>query len=281
MLRHGDYCGGKGFVEAAIDLRGRRVTVFNTHLHGRHVSSAPHLYTAERTAQAVELASAVEHAPSPCVVAGDFNMSPTGPVYEVFRALSGCSDAAVDSGNPSATHLHRKSGRRERLDYVFVKNSESEGLAVKSCTSALDEELIADLPVRRYSDHAAVAVDFDTSAAVSLRVSDDLARRRAIATAAAITLEARQEISRRQTQQRLGAAVGLGLLAGGVLFRHRLGRRAFLRTASILAAGLAGLTGGGLLALSEYSSPRDLAGLDHVLELLGSAQLTTEENAEP
>jgi sphingomyelin phosphodiesterase 2 len=106
-VRHGDYYGGKGFVEAMVDLGGQSVTVVNTHLHSRHVSSAPHLYTAERTAQAVELAVAMKHAASPCVIAGDFNMSPTGQVYEVFRALSGCSDAAVDCGNPSTTHFHR------------------------------------------------------------------------------------------------------------------------------------------------------------------------------
>lgn len=275
-VRHGDYYGGKGFVEAAIDVGGRSVTVFNTHLHSRHVSSAPHRYTAERIAQAVELAFAVEGAPSPGVVVGDFNMSPRGAVYEVFRALSACSDAALEDGNPRTTHFHRASGRRERLDYVFIKNREADGLKVEKCAIALDEELSAGLPVRRFSDHAAVVVDLDTRSVPAPESPDYAARERAIATAVAITRDARRELIGRRRQLRAGAVAGVGMVAGGVVLHRKLERRAFLKATTVVAAGLAGLTTGGLLSLSEYSSRHDLGGFDHVLQLLESMPNSTK-----
>ena len=60
---------------------------------------------------------------------------------------------------------------------------------------------------------------------------------------------------------------------GGVAVHRKIGRREFLKAASYSAAGLAGLAGGGLLAFSEYSSRQNLAGIDHVLGLLGSMQV--------
>ena len=51
---------------------------------------------------------------------------------------------------------------------------------------------------------------------------------------------------------------------------RKLERRAFLKSAALATAGLAAVTSGGLLALSEYSAPSDLAGFERALELLGS-----------
>lgn len=269
-FRHGDYYGGKGYVEATLDLGEHPITVFNTHLHSRHVSSAPHQYTAERTAQAVQLAAALNGFPATAVITGDFNMSPRDEVYQVFRTLAGCTDAATQHGTAQETHFHRASGRRERLDYVFVRNGGSGGLAVENCSRALDEELVAGLPVRRYSDHAAVVVDLETDDAPVIRPPDAEATQAALSNAERITREARQAMTGRQGRQRFAAVAGLGLATGGAVASRKLRRRSFLKTATLAASGIAATGSVGLLSLSEYSSQQELLGFDHVLELLHS-----------
>ena len=101
----------RGLAEVGLNVRGRRLTVFNTHLSD--VKSA-------RREQVLEILRVVKATRGPFVLMGDFNARPNAPeIYWLRRRLT---DAA------RLKHVQRPTVGNTRIDYVFV----SKGITVLS-----------------------------------------------------------------------------------------------------------------------------------------------------
>jgi endonuclease/exonuclease/phosphatase family metal-dependent hydrolase len=98
-----------GFLEAAIDFRGTRVRLFNTHLDYR---SDPRV----REAQVREMLDFIGDVSTPTIAFGDMNASPDAPELQpLLRHLSDTWTASLGSG---FTYPARDPAKR--IDYVLV-----------------------------------------------------------------------------------------------------------------------------------------------------------------
>jgi len=123
-----------GLLEAVVDVGGRRVHVFNTHLDYRADPGV-------RRTQAGEMARALARVSEPLIVFGDFNASPDAPeLAPVFERLR---DAwPRDSGNG---YTYPADVPAKRIDYVLTSR---------------DFRIVgARVPQSDASDHRPVVVD--------------------------------------------------------------------------------------------------------------------------
>ncbi len=120
----------RGLAEVGVNVRGRRLTVFNTHLSD--VVSA-------RRAQVREILRVVRNTRGPYIVTGDFNAKPNAPeIYWMRRRM-------VDAAR--LKHVARPTVGNTRIDYVFV----SKGITVLSAR-------VPPASARRVSDHRPLIV---------------------------------------------------------------------------------------------------------------------------
>ena len=120
----------RGLAEVGVNVRGRRLIVFNTHL-----SQVP----AARSAQIREIWRVVSATRGPYVLMGDFNAKPNAPdIVWLRRRLT---DAA------RLMHVQRPTVGNTRIDYVFV----SRGITVLSAR-------VPPGTARRVSDHRPLVV---------------------------------------------------------------------------------------------------------------------------
>ncbi|QZY28265.1 endonuclease/exonuclease/phosphatase family protein [Nocardioides coralli] len=104
---------GRGLVRATIDVDGRRVDVFSTHLE--------HASRRVRTQQAGAVVERVRQSPRPVVVGGDVNAVPgTPPLRRLQRA--GLVDAWAVAGRGDGFTVPAYAPRR-RIDFVLADRS--------------------------------------------------------------------------------------------------------------------------------------------------------------
>ena len=120
----------RGLAEVGVDVRGRRLTVFNTHLSQ---------VRAAHSAQVREIWRVISRTRGPYVLMGDFNARPNSPdIVWLRRRLA---DAA------QLMHVQRPTVGNTRVDYVFV----SKGITVLSAR-------VPPGSARRVSDHRPLVV---------------------------------------------------------------------------------------------------------------------------
>lgn len=120
----------RGLAEVGVNVRGRRLTVFNTHLSQVH---------AAHSAQVREIWRVVSATRGPYVLMGDFNAKPNSPdIVWLRRRLT---DAA------QLMNVQRPTVGNTRIDYVFV----SKGIKVLSAR-------VPPSSARRVSDHRPLVV---------------------------------------------------------------------------------------------------------------------------
>jgi endonuclease/exonuclease/phosphatase family metal-dependent hydrolase len=120
----------RGLAEVGVNVLGRRLTVFNTHLS--EVASA-------RRAQVQEILRVVRATRGPYIVMGDFNAKPNAPEIGWMRRR--LADAA------RLKRVQRPTVGNTRIDYVFV----SKGITVLSAH-------VPPASSRRVSDHRPLIV---------------------------------------------------------------------------------------------------------------------------
>jgi endonuclease/exonuclease/phosphatase family metal-dependent hydrolase len=120
----------RGLAEVGVNVRGRRLIVFNTHLS--EVAAA-------RRAQVREILRVVTATRGPYILMGDFNARPNAP--EVGWVRRRLTDAA------KLMHVQRPTVGNTRIDYVFA----SRGITVLSAR-------VPPASARRVSDHRPLVV---------------------------------------------------------------------------------------------------------------------------
>ncbi len=123
-----------GFLEAAIDVGGTTVRVFNTHIDYRPDPSV-------RQQQVAEMLAFIGEPSAPTLLFGDLNAPPHAP--ELQPLLLRLRDAWPASAGPGFTYPAREPVRR--IDYVLT----SQHFRVRSAT----------VPVTEASDHRPVVVE--------------------------------------------------------------------------------------------------------------------------
>lgn len=127
-----------GFLEAVIDLRGRRIHVFNTHLD----------YRADPRVRVVQVAAMLELMPGadvPLILLGDLNAPPDAP--ELGPLLARFRDAW--RGRPDAGYTYPASRPVRRIDYVLLSDHFAISAARVVPGEASDHlAVVADLIVR-------------------------------------------------------------------------------------------------------------------------------------
>lgn len=120
----------RGLAEVGVNVRGRRLIVFNTHL-----SEVP----AARRVQVRQILRLVSATRGPYIVMGDFNAKPNAP--EIWWMRQRLTDAA------RLMHVQRPTVGNTRIDYVFT----SPGITVLSAR-------VPPVSARRISDHRPLIV---------------------------------------------------------------------------------------------------------------------------
>jgi len=134
-------------LETHILFHGSRVNVFNTHLSipiNGLAGFAPaklRKQSALRQEQVGVLLNAVHDVPN-CIISGDFNMTPRGPLYRSLTA--NCEDAFGASGWGTGNSFLANFAMI-RIDYIFLGPE----LGVRNCR----------VPDVRASDHRPVVAD--------------------------------------------------------------------------------------------------------------------------
>lgn len=270
-IDHGDYHGGKGFAELALETPDGPVVLYDTHLHARYARPPADPYRGHRTGEVVALAARIRETRRPVVAVGDFNFRDVDPEHGILTGLTGLRDAAAQRGARRATVLAANPYRRERegpldarIDYVFVRDGGDRSLRVVSVERVLDGAPPGP-GARAFSDHAGVLAELEVApGGAPLPAPDPAARARA----EAILRAGQREARARRGDARVLAAAGLGAGALGAAGGRALTRRSLLR---VLAGGaaLVGLPAGlGAGAFAETAIPAEIAAYDAALARL-------------
>ncbi len=281
-IDHGDYWGGKGFVQLRFTTDAGPLTFINTHLHARYSRDVAHQYRGHRVGQIVQLAMASLETTDPVIAAGDFNFSEGQPEYQVLTGLTGMRDVAAELGRRDATIMRRNPYRGgmnkpdQRKDFFFARDGSERGVRPHHIERAFDEVFELEGRPASYSDHAAVVAEFEIGFPRQdpVRILD----REAIETATRMLSEGRARAERRQRGDRLFAGAGLGAaaLATSGLRTQGITRRRLLR-GTLQGAALAALTPGiGFSILSEVFVPDELRAFDALAARLARVDPRTE-----
>ncbi len=281
-----DYYAGKGLLRLDVEVGGTPVALFSTHLHARYApAEVQDDYVGHRTGEVLELGREVRAVPGPVVAVGDFNMRDSAPEYEVLLGLTGFVDSAAALGarEPTSTlqnayRLARGSLTESRIDYVFCRSGEQQGATPVAVRRVFDQPVTVAGETAAYSDHAGVLADVEIGGPGRPRPAIVPGTR---AAAAELLREGRRQALARRRDERIGTGVAAAAALGAVrVARHDdLTRRGFLRASAWGGAGLFGLSGLGLVTLSESFVPDELQGYDAMDRLL--AELTASEGHAP
>ncbi|CAA9994359.1 unnamed protein product [Nesidiocoris tenuis] len=168
-LQHGDWLAGKGVALAQINVNGKLVNVFNTHLHAQY-SVENDEYLSHRLSQAYEAGQLVRltSAGFPLTLfLGDLNSKPTDVCLRLLVSLAGLHDSFLDRANEknygtnesarnsySPKALLKTNPDGGRLDYILFKCDQNHEATALSYSFALPERIPgSDVS---YSDHEAV-----------------------------------------------------------------------------------------------------------------------------
>jgi endonuclease/exonuclease/phosphatase family metal-dependent hydrolase len=279
---HGDYWGGKGFGELALETGAGQLALYLTHLHAQYDWDAYPEYRLHRLGQVVQLAARVHEQARPVVALGDFNHREDDVDHLVLRGLTGLADAAVVLNHRQATvlasnpYVREQGGTDSRIDYVLYR---SPRLALRGVRRAFDAELDFEGRALALSDHAGVIADFTLDPARSggaVSPNGFTPTREAVALARAGIAEGRADASARRQTLRSQAAAGTAAF-GLSLAARRLpapSRRVLLRALLAIAAAAAPLALGSAW-LSEITATDEFEAFDAIEQLLDGIENTT------
>lgn len=115
LLPNGRGYQQRGLLHAVVDVEGRHVSVYNTHLqHGRR-------RTAIRMEQVRTIVRIVAADPRPVIVGGDFNSWPGTPVMELVRRVVADAWAEAGAGSGDTAPVDQP---KVRIDYVMHRGLE-------------------------------------------------------------------------------------------------------------------------------------------------------------
>lgn len=152
----GDFWAAKGVLAARLDVGGRALDVYNTHLVA-NTSGREHI--ALRHTQLYDLAGAVADFSKgrPFVLAGDFNFPPVYDGHKILTRLLGAWDVC-DGNGPGACSGTDVDGR---LDYIFLSRHFAEEAILAQDTDFRWER---SYPHFKYSDHQGFTATLNPSA---------------------------------------------------------------------------------------------------------------------
>lgn len=265
---HGDYYGGKGFVQLRLRTDQGPISIFNTHLHARHSGDIAHAYLGHRAGQIVELGIASLETRDPIITMGDFNFRDNQPEYTVFTGLTGMRDAAAELDRRRATiwadNAYRAATRKgRRIDYIFTRDGAARGVIPIKTERVFDEPLHLSGQPASYSDHGGVLAELEISDRPR-PVAGPL--REAIALASEMLSKGRADAEARQRGRRTWAGLGLGTAALATIGIRNLdvNRRRLLRL-SLHGVAVAALAPSiGLSVLSEVFAPDEIRAFDAI-----------------
>ena len=281
-IDHGDYWGGKGFVQLRLATDVGPLTFIDTHLHARYSRDVAHQYRGHRVGQIVQIAMASLETTDPVIVAGDFNVAEGQPEYQVFTGLTGMRDVAVELDRRDATVLRsnpfRGGGHKpdRRKDYFFVRDGSEREVRPRQVERGFDEVFELEGQAASYSNHAAVIAEFEIGSARQSPVH--ILDREAIEIASRMLSEGRARAEHRQRGDRLYAGAGLAAAALATVGVRAQGitRRRLLR-GTLQGAALAALTPGvGFSILSEVFVPDELRAFDALAARLAQIDPSTD-----
>lgn len=272
-ITHGDYYGGKGFVELELETPGAPIALTNTHLQAGYGPRRDDIYIGHRIAQVVEFAERVRAIRGPLISAGDFNFEETYEEYRVLAGLTGLRDTAALLDRRQDTVAASNAYRRwrvqpdARIDYLFARGSREYSLEPLDIRRVLDGTFELDGRALGYSDHSGLLGEFRVGAGGEAPATADPA---AIETARRLLREERGAAAERRRRDRLAGGLEIvGAPLALAALRRRIGtRRAFLRACCFGGAAVAAAAGLGSLALSEHFAPSELRAYDRALARL-------------
>lgn len=131
----------RGLLQLILDVRGRRLAFWNTHLDAGHDD-------AERWASVTEIEQQIKHAPDlPLIFCGDFNDGPESRVVKRMQEL-GCHDTWRLVRNSGGETVPAPQPIR-RIDYIWILRPE------------MSKPLGAVTPATLASDHLPVIAEFE------------------------------------------------------------------------------------------------------------------------
>jgi endonuclease/exonuclease/phosphatase family metal-dependent hydrolase len=280
-LHHGDYYGGKGFVQVQLSTPEHTLSLINTHLVARYEHrEGPDEYRGHRAAQIVEIAAAVHRCPEPVVALGDFNICEGQPEYRVLLGLTGLRDAAAELDRRQPTVARDRpapdphSSRDERIDFVFARHGVTGGASPIRIRRVLDEDLGRIGRTRAYSNHCGLLAEIEIDGSpgtphrpdpVALELASELLAR------GTELAHQRRNAQRRRSAASAGASVALALLAKTGSLASK--RRRLLRALLLTGAGAAFASSAVAVALAEIFAPTELAGFERVEEVLAALRV--------
>jgi sphingomyelin phosphodiesterase 2 len=267
---HPDYYGGKGWATLELETRAGPLLLVDTHLHAPYRSDVAHAYRAQRVGQIAELALASRHLSQPIVMLGDFNFRDDHPEHTILTGLTGMRDVAAELGSPVPTVLRSNPYRANsskpdrRVDYVFVRDGDRDGLLPIRTERVFDERFELDGAPASFSNHAGVLAELQLVAGAGRPL--EAASPHAVSLARRFLREGREQVEQRRRGDRAWAGAGLGAAALASLGVRdpRVSRRRLLR-AALQAGGVLALTPGvGFSIVSEVLTPAEEAAFDRL-----------------
>ena len=261
-VAQGEFLGGKGFQSLVIEGDHGPVSLVNTHLHARYRRERPHLNSAVRIAQLLQILGHLAETEGTVVIGGDFNCSVGDLEYEAFSGLSSAFELGGGSRHPtvSKTNYYRRHRTSEdkRIDFLFVRpGADMTWQASEARLLFAESARIREID-RSLSDH------FGFRAALSLL---PVVQPVAFSSAsppdpAAIEIAHRllaigdADASRRQRKHQTASGVfAAAATAAAIVRRHpAVDRRQFLRSAATCAAWFSVVPAAGLGALAHFDA---------------------------
>lgn len=185
MLQHGDYYAGKGVGLARINLNGITLDAYNIHPHAQYIMdddnpyaiyTDTNLYEASRFIQAHSIEN-------PVVLAGDFNVRPDQPGYQLITALTNLTDAYhALHGEQAVTYAPQNAyvtSPTQCLDYIMLRDGAHITLDTMSCAVVMTDTFDLDTEgAEQFSDHYGVLARLRLATGQPRSQTDPQTRRR-------------------------------------------------------------------------------------------------------
>ena len=167
-IYYGDYVAGKGIGLARVKTPAGIVDVYNTHTIAQYQSDEKDEFRAHRRTQHYEISQfiAAHTTANPVILAGDFNMRPDQPNYQLITTLANLTDcyallhpddAGITLASDNPYHAHNLD---LRLDYIFVRAGTSQSISPKMAEITLKYVPYTGRGIA-YSDHYGVTVTLE------------------------------------------------------------------------------------------------------------------------
>ncbi|WP_165071320.1 endonuclease/exonuclease/phosphatase family protein [Paludisphaera rhizosphaerae] len=149
----------RGLLECRLDVNGRPLRVFVTHL--------AHDSAADKALQVARVREVLAACPDPWIMMGDFNFRPDSDDYKALTAAPAGGERIVDgwpiAGKGEGHSIGLHGSRPGRIDYVFVSGSLAAGIVAGS--GRVDVETVA-------SDHQPVYIQLTVPAATAAKAAN-------------------------------------------------------------------------------------------------------------